>query len=86
MQTHSSLSVNMWVGSNVLCFLFSYYEASVVICFNYMIRGRLQDLQCRQTISKRYCFRKLEITRFESFKSLCLFLKIQTFTLIMLSS
>ena len=58
---------------NVLCFLSSYYETSLVIFLN-LICGRLQGIPCKQTISKHYCF-----------KSLCHFLKILTFTFFMLS-
>ena len=65
---------------NVLCFLFSYYELSFVIFLNLMIRGRLLDIPCKQPISKHYFFKKLEIIRFQIFKSLCHFLKMQTFT------
>ena len=32
---------------NVLCFLFCYYEASIVIFFSLMICGRLQGLPCK---------------------------------------
>ena len=60
---------------NVLCFLLFFYETSFVKALNLMICGRLQEVPCKQTILKQYCF--------QSFKSLRPFLKIQTFTLIM---
>ena len=67
MQTHSRVSVNMWVVSKCIMFLSCYYETSFVIFLNLMICGGLLGLPCKQIMSKYDCFKKLEITRFQRF-------------------
>ena len=44
-----------------------YYETSFVIFLYLMICGSRVGLPCKQIMSKHYCFKKLEITRFQSF-------------------
>ena len=58
---------------NVLCVVLLFLKHhNFIIFLNLRICGRLLGLPCKLTMSKHYCFKKLETSRFQSFLKVCI--------------